>query len=482
MCFKKNKIIALLALVCFPILVFSADFYVSNEGNDNHDGLTLETAWATLAKVNAYNFTPGDNIYFRRGDTWHEALLIPSSGTAEGGYITFGAYGMGDRPLFDGTGVSLPKYSGLIRGKSTKYIIIENLKVQNVGLENSQQNENSGIGFYASDHIIVKSCVVKKIESAGIKMNESTSVIVASNDVSEACINSRSETISISGVDGFEIKHNISHTNGDRILGPSPGGGAGIDAKSGSKNGSIHHNEVYDISPSNAIYVDAYNKETCNIEIYSNYIHDTKGVGIQIGSEDGGDLHDLLIHHNIITNCKRGGFAFHNKYSESGKVYSINIYNNTLCQNGTNDDQHKYFGGVRMWDELLERVTFKNNILSENYHFQIGVNNISPSVVTLDHNVIYGVQGDGGGFTHLDGTNTISSDPIYVDKMSHDFNLQSNSPAINAGDNSVWTGEANITDFNGTPITDGSGNVIVDGGIVSCGALEFIPNTGDNLK
>jgi hypothetical protein len=78
-------------------------------------------------------------------------------------------------------------------------------------------------------------------------------------------------------------------------------------------------------------------------------------------------------------------------------------------------------------------------------------------VVELAHNVIYGPQGD-AGFTHLEVTNTITSDPLYKDAANHDFSLQSSSSAINAGDNSVWIGKPNITDYNGTAITDSNGN------------------------
>jgi hypothetical protein len=151
-----------------------------------------------------------------------------------------------------------------------------------------------------------------------------------------------------------------------------------------------------------------------------------------------------------------------------------------VYQNGTNDDTYKYYGGVRLWDALLQSVTFKNNILSHGYNFQIGVQNISPTVVALDHNVIYGPQGDVSGFIHLDGTNTITSDPLYKDAANRDFSLQSSSPARNAGDNSVWIGNPNITDYSGTAITDAGGNIVAPGGTVSCGALEYVQSTGVN--
>ena len=102
---KKYLIIlfVLIALV-FPCLGFAADYYVKNGGNDADTGADDAHAWETIAKVNSYmgSLNSGDNVYFNKGDTWtnDSALTITASGSAGGGYITFGSYGTGDRPLF----------------------------------------------------------------------------------------------------------------------------------------------------------------------------------------------------------------------------------------------------------------------------------------------------------------------------------------------------------------------------------------------
>ena len=76
----------LTASVCF-----AATYYVSNQGSDKNDGQSPATAWATLARVNAGPFQPGDIVLFRRNDIWR-GQLIPHSGS-EAGPITYGAYG-----------------------------------------------------------------------------------------------------------------------------------------------------------------------------------------------------------------------------------------------------------------------------------------------------------------------------------------------------------------------------------------------------
>ncbi len=77
-------------------------YYVAEDGDDNADGLTPETAWQTLDHVSNQTFAPGDSVLFKRGDTWRETLYIISSGTSDA-WITFGAYGTGNKPRILGS-------------------------------------------------------------------------------------------------------------------------------------------------------------------------------------------------------------------------------------------------------------------------------------------------------------------------------------------------------------------------------------------
>jgi hypothetical protein len=82
----------------------AATYYVSNRGSYSNDGRSPQTAWATLLRVNAGPFQPGDRILFRRGDVWR-GQLIPHSGSPAG-HVTYAAYGAGAKPLLLG---SVPK-------------------------------------------------------------------------------------------------------------------------------------------------------------------------------------------------------------------------------------------------------------------------------------------------------------------------------------------------------------------------------------
>lgn len=62
--------------------------------------------FTTIAQVNAATFSAGDQILFKRGDTFYGTITVSNSGTS-GNSITYGAYGSGADPVITGlTGVT----------------------------------------------------------------------------------------------------------------------------------------------------------------------------------------------------------------------------------------------------------------------------------------------------------------------------------------------------------------------------------------
>lgn len=78
-------------------------YYVSADGNDENDGLTPETAWKTVEKVNESKYRYGDGVFFRRGDAWRQTYALKTSNG-----VTYSAYGEGKKPRIiasaDGSG------------------------------------------------------------------------------------------------------------------------------------------------------------------------------------------------------------------------------------------------------------------------------------------------------------------------------------------------------------------------------------------
>ena len=74
-------------------------FYVSNSGDDTADGLTPESAWRTLERVNSAELGYGDSVLFKAGDIFR-GHLAPQSGRPKG-EITYASYGAGAKPVIE---------------------------------------------------------------------------------------------------------------------------------------------------------------------------------------------------------------------------------------------------------------------------------------------------------------------------------------------------------------------------------------------
>lgn len=70
-------------------------YYVSNDGCDRNDGLTPETAWKTIAKVNE-SIEGGDIVRFRCGDTFY-GTVATKAGKPDAP-TTYTHYGEGEKP------------------------------------------------------------------------------------------------------------------------------------------------------------------------------------------------------------------------------------------------------------------------------------------------------------------------------------------------------------------------------------------------
>ena len=93
----------------FNLTGFSSDqaqatiYYVSSAGDDLNNGTSPAAPWQTITKVNSFmaSINPGDQILFKKGDTFYGTINATKSGTA-GNEIVFGSYGSGNLPVITG--------------------------------------------------------------------------------------------------------------------------------------------------------------------------------------------------------------------------------------------------------------------------------------------------------------------------------------------------------------------------------------------
>lgn len=97
-----------LAVIAAVLISFSeaisANYFISNNGNDRNNGLSPLYPWRTISKLNSMmrEFSPGDKILFERGSYFVGQVNIFCNGN-QNNPIIFGAYGEGIDPVISGS-------------------------------------------------------------------------------------------------------------------------------------------------------------------------------------------------------------------------------------------------------------------------------------------------------------------------------------------------------------------------------------------
>ena len=406
-------------------------YYVATTGNENNPG-TITQPWKTISKA-AATLTSGQSVLVR-GGTYNEVVNITISG-ADNNWITYSSY-PGETVVISGIGKNVQKEHGLVDVRAN-YIRITGFQVKN--------SKCFGISGYSVTQIMIDSNYTYETVSSGIFCRFSNGVLIDNNEVERACNGGWEECITVGRTENFEIKNNRVHHNVGGLK-----GGEGIDAKSGSQNGSIHHNYVHDLTNRLGIYVDAYAQESYNIEVYNNIVHDAN-TGIAIASERGGPISNIKVYNNIVYHTKNYGIIIAS-WLTPGTFTDIFLYNNTIYD----------IGNTNTWGEglAIENATavsgikVLNNIISQCKTAQLSITNPELSNYLITNNLINGVNA-------VYGNNPIIADPLFVNSGVYNFHITSGSPAINASSTLL------------SPAFDMDGQLRPNGAISDVGADEY---------
>ena len=415
-----------------PEPLATKEIYVSLSGNDAASG-TREAPLRSIAKA-VERAVPGSTVYLR-GGIWRTAVRISKSGKADAP-ITLAAY-PGETPVLDGgngtgwtqawndyalvfkfaeTDARLPAVNsagGLIILEGASHWVFQGLT-----LRGSASN-----GFYAtkgSSHVLINQCVVENCIgpaiSFGADNSASTGVTLTHNHVKNCAQRSR-EAISLRTVRGFEVAGNTV----EKVIKES------IDAKSGCRNGTIHHNYVLN-SGHCGIYLDAGfpdRPEEENIEIYDNIVENPYGTAICVAAEAGNSISEVRIYNNLVWSVRPenrgcGIKVAKNSDNTDGLIKDIYIYHNTVY--GFKQQ------GIYVNYPQVENIRICNNI-SANTLNQLAIRDQDvkdPKQIVMDRNLAHGpVSHPGRGL--------ITGDPLFTDPEGGDFTLREGSPAIDTG-------------------------------------------------
>ena len=123
-----SKKIALIIILSIFILFNSKAqvYYVSSsQGSDLNNGLSIQSPFQSLEKLNSMQFNPGDSIYFKSGDYWEGMFWLNGSGSLTQP-IVIDVYGGNNRPVINGFG-----YQAAILIFNDQHIHINGLELYN---------------------------------------------------------------------------------------------------------------------------------------------------------------------------------------------------------------------------------------------------------------------------------------------------------------------------------------------------------------
>ncbi len=408
-------------------------YYVAPDGRDSNPG-TERLPWRTIQKA-ADTATAGKTVYIKEG-TYNERIWVQNSGMP-GNFITFTAY-PGHIVTIDGASEQFDWYA-LFNVRDKSYIKVSGLRVIN----------SPYWGIYVggnSNHVIIEKNYTYNTASSGIAAwrgsgGMSRDIIISGNEIELAVNGKQQECLSLSGIDRFEVRYNYVHHG---HLADTPGG-EGIDAKDGCTNGKVYKNCVYRTYNKLGIYVDAWDEDSSNIEVFDNIVHDCQ-MGFAVASEAGGVLENIAFYNNLAYNNDTWGIRVNVWHDESilkhGKVINNTFYNNNR-------------GGIDIGDEKFENLVVRNNICSQNERAQLRdtseqKHRNQQTQIHVDNNLIDGFR---GSWCEIYGVRAAVGDPRFVNPLLGDFHLKPNSPAIDRGSPIG----APRHDFEGDPRPAGSG-------------------------
>jgi len=461
------------SILTTSVIAIGSTYYVSNLGNDINVGSLLKP-WKTIKKA-IKMLHRGDTLCIRAG-TYKEKINVNNLLGTSDAWITIKPYnnekvivnggnlfGLGIFQLGDGckyiriTGLEITNanYAGIYLSGGE----VTDIKIDHCNIHNCQ---SSGVYAYSGNY---PTKCVRRIEFSD------NIVIDVNNGKAGNPTWSPQEAISFSGVQGFNIHHNTLSKYGKE----------GIDCKSGSSDGLVHHNNIdtssdYPIFQWKynhiGIYIDGYSRLNKNIDIYDNIIIGYGGSGIVLNAEhpeSGGKIEDIKVYNNVISLRYKIGHEHYRGIDslDDCSWKDVSIFSNSIYTDGLNNAVIRIFPSASHIVNLL----IANNIFAGDSYYTLSFQKMSSTEatgkVTLTNNLFFRYGGSihniwKNGIDKSWGKNPILKDPKFINKEANNLKILSGSPAINAGQSST----ASVRDFNDVLRPQGT--------YVDIGAYEYV--------
>jgi hypothetical protein len=397
--YLKKKLYSLLLSLVLVIIFTSlnaTNYYVSNSGNDSNSGTSESAPWRTLGKVNASTFKAGDQILFKRGDTWRGLLILPSGGSS-GNHVIYGAYGTGNKPRILGSEIETTwtNVSGNI-WVSTKtftdpYALSYDGAIYFAEKDGSiswgrvkKTNTSACVVEYdwtwASNRIYIYSPTNPNTRYSGVEitqrndcvnMNDRNYITLDGIEVAYAGFHGIGERWPEKNLTGLLVQNCHSHHHGVR-------GGAGYALEVWHSNSLIRNNEFHDSGRRNlSLNLYGNGATVSNIVIEHNRLYNSNHTtGLDIATDGTSSHSNITFRYNYVSDEIKSDIDNYEVYG-SGWVYcAAEGVDNTV-------------NGVYIYNNIFNGATNRGISLGETY---------GPNDVQIYNNVFTGVS------QHITGT------------------------------------------------------------------------------
>ncbi len=443
------------------------DSYFINQtgGVDSNNGLTTDTAFKTIDRTNNVTPIPSDSFLYSRNEEWRESTdaYMSFSGGDSSGNITYGAYGIGNKPIILGS----YNCSGWVNGgagniwncsdtftvevgniifNNTNYTTV-NKTVSYAGLVSEARQ---GVFYYDSsaDVVSLYSTVDPDDLYSNVELARTTNIFTGIEDLSNLYINNFE--LKYGARVGIELNtisnvyvHNItmSFVGGGVIAGSRLGNGIQI-WKEGHNVSILYNNisEIFDagITPQYTLAGGNFS----NILIAYNILEKMRYC-FEVFNLDTDSSTDVLIHHNTCVGVGKG-WSTNQLSSSSSRQHSVFL--GAILGSGTD----KVNVTDNIFDGTIDSFIYENNGCDETelffnynlYNNDSGITEFAFWELGSNPNLA-DFQSDEG--QELNGQQT---DPLFVDAPNGDFRLKETSPARNAGSDGTTIGALGVVMIN----------------------------------
>jgi hypothetical protein len=394
----RQPLLLPLCALCFftgAVTAQAATYYVATTGADSNPG-TMSQPFRSIARgVSSLN--AGDTLYIRDG-TWTEQIdmQVPNKSGTEGNYITVAGYPGETVTLRFTDGANL--YGPIKTRGDRGYFIFKNLILDGV-------NDGNGTGWQIRDgnhHFIVQDLEIKNFKYNGIYVSGATDITIRNNRI---------------------------------------------------------HNQLSQCACPGERWYGLYIHDGTNIVIEENEIYNNPGGGIHCYNGGTGVITNLLIRNNkvhdnnFLASSDVGGIIVYEP-DPIRPVSGVQIYNNLIYRNGSAPTSGNATG-IRI-SLGVDSTKIWNNTVYANKGWGISMEANTagrPTNTVVQNNIVYantiGPITDSGTGSILD--HNLTTNPNFVNAAVSDLNVQTSSPAIDAGVNLIQV----VTDFKKNPRPQG---------------------------